>query len=367
MKSIRNPLIVLFAAYLPAFIPCASYAQVVIGSQAQFGNNPGTEIVIQCSGNLVNNSTFDFSSTNLHVLLTSGDQDLTGNWGVKKLTLMSGVNKRVNGQLSISETLEFNTGVLVPQASGKILFTGSSDGITGASSASFVSGTFYQSGTGVRAFPVGTGTSDFAPLSFENITGTQEIGVRAFKSSASLLPDGLKLVEVNTERYWQITTASNAADINTRVTVSLNGITPFPEGSPVVVQAAQTNMQATNLGVSSKTDQSVTSSTNVTAPIIAIGRVQEVIVKVHDLITPFNLGDDNDKLYIESLEAFDFNRVTLLDRWGTVIKEWTNFKNDLDYDFSTLSPGNYICIVEFGDTDGTTQKVSQMVTVLKTN
>ena len=92
-------------------------------------------------------------------------------------------------------------------------------------------------------------------------------------------------------------------------------------------------------------------------------------MKVRDLITPYLVDGQNDKLYIEQIDAFDFNTVTLLDRWGVVVKRWEKYTNDIPYDFSQLGPGNYIVVVEYGNLaeGGTINKVSQMVTVLKTN
>jgi hypothetical protein len=135
------------------------------------------------------------------------------------------------------------------------------------------------------------------------------------------------------------------------------------------MEAATTGSTATNLRYFSVDDTQVTSLDGVTNPIIAIGSIREITLKVRDLITPFLLDGENDKLYIEQIDAFDFNTVTLLDRWGVVVKRWEKYTNEVQYDFSQLGPGNYIVIVEYGSlAEGATmQKVSQMVTVLKTN
>ena len=59
----------------------------------------------------------------------------------------------------------------------------------------------------------------------------------------------------------------------------------------------------------------------------------------------------------------------MLDRWGTLVREWTGFINadanntNASYDLSKLATGNYIVILEY--TDGSTRKQeSQMVTII---
>ena len=74
----------------------------------------------------------------------------------------------------------------------------------------------------------------------------------------------------------------------------------------------------------------------------------------------------NDKLQIVNVDYVVGNKVTLLDRWGVVVKEWTNYRNDDNFDFSSLSPGNYICVMEYQLTPSSPKaKLSQMVSILK--
>jgi len=95
-----------------------------------------------------------------------------------------------------------------------------------------------------------------------------------------------------------------------------------------------------------------------------------------DLITPFNADDINDQLKIVNIEYTFENKVTLLDRWGVPVKEWKNFRNYDDsnnpntdnFDFTKLSPGNYICVLQYQLSAGAPEeKQSQMITVLKGN
>jgi hypothetical protein len=58
--------------------------------------------------------------------------------------------------------------------------------------------------------------------------------------------------------------------------------------------------------------------------------------------------------------------VKLLDRWGAIAVQWENYSNDSAYDFSKLSPGNYVCIVEFAYPGVSTKStINGIVTILK--
>jgi hypothetical protein len=340
------------------------YSQVVIRAGTEFGAENNSEIVMQVTGDLVNNTPFDFSTTKLYINLLGADQIISGDWSANGLRLGNTGNKRVNNNLTVTNAMDFTNGVLIPSATAKILYTGHSDNITAdLNGSSYVKGIFYQAGRGRRNYPIGT-ASAFSFLSLLDVQTENEIGVEVFDTNPGLIPDvGLDFTGIS--RYWKITT-TDPAQLNSLVQVSLNGIT-IPAGkAPTVVQASALNSPATNLGTSS-TDIGVTSGIVVTAPIISIGATTDIAVKVRDLITPFGSTGINDGLYIENIEHFKFNTVTLLDRWGVVVKRWTDFRNNVSFDFNKLSPGNYVCIVEYGNDADTKMKISQMVTVLKTN
>jgi hypothetical protein len=175
------------------------------------------------------------------------------------------------------------------------------------------------------------------------------------------------LININQDRYWEITT--DMSQIDSRIGLSLNGLEAFTslDGGTAVAQGLSTGILATNLGSSSESVDGVVSNSKITAPIVTIAKESRVVLKIHDLITPFGSAGENDKLFIENIHRFDFNTVTLLDRWGVQVAVWNNFSNDTNYDFSKLGPGNYICIVQYGRAGGETKVEQQMITVLKTN
>jgi hypothetical protein len=352
------------AIFLIAVISDFSQAQVVIGANTSLASAANTDIVINSAGNLVNNSTFDFASTNLQIDLSESASVISGNWNLKRFRLNTTGIINVSGNFTVTQRLDLSSGILHSQT-GKISYTGPSNGLSiNASGASYIDGAFYQTGNGDRIFPIGTATT-FAPIRFLEIRTDAEIGVQAFGGNPQLQPDNVKVLEIVTGRYWKITTA-DPTKIDSRVNVGLQGVTIPTDGMPVVVQADQVNIPASDLGNSSSNADNITSDRPVTASLLAIGKESEIKVRVHDLITPFTKDEINDALYVENIERFNFRKVTLLDRWGVVIRVWDEYTNINSFDFGTLSPGNYMCIVEYGNAGGKTSTLSQMVTVLKT-
>ena len=341
-------------------------SQVVIPSGTQLQVSQDTPILIQTPNNIANNSAgADLSKAKLTFDLTGGTQSITGNFNLTALLISAGGVKTINNTITVTDNIAFTLGIVAPSSGGKLLYTGADDGLTGGNNSSYYDGIFYSSGSGSRTFPIGT-AGIFSPVTFEGVSG--ETGVRVRGENAALTVDGVEITAVDQERYWEITTDPSL--VNSKATLSLNGLDAFvsTEGSTTIVQAGNTGAQAINLGNSSSSNtSSVTTRGNVTASILAIGKEKQIIVKVHDLITPFGSNGVNDQLYIENIEKFDHNKVTLLDRWGVLVREWKNFTNEDPYDYSKLGPGNYICVVEYGNENSSTSAIEQMVTVLKTN
>jgi len=351
--------------FLFVALPLASSAQLVTSSSTQLQVSEGTQMVIQTPNDIVNNSSSaNFSNATLTINLIGGTQRITGDFKVSSLQTNANGSKTINNTVTVTNDLALNGGILIPASTGKLVFSGATDGISGGSNNSYCDGIFYSSGDGNRLFPVGTG-GVYAPLLFESIKG--ETGVQVKNENSNLTFDGVEVINVDQDRYWLITTDPSL--VNSKVTLNLNGLDAFNggEGSTSVVQSSAVGGQAVNLGSSSLDGSSATSRLNVTAPILTLGKEKQVVVKVHDLITPFGSSGVNDQLFIENIDKFDHNKVTLLDRWGVPVKEWKNFSNEDPYDFSRLGPGSYICVVEYGNDNGPTQSIEQMVTVLKTN
>lgn len=347
-------------------LPEISLAQIIIPTGSILSASTNTHVVILTPYNIVNNSTFDFSSAKLALELNGAKQDITGNLVLVDFLLSGEGSKTINGNVTVTNKFEFNKGILSPSATSKLLFTGAEDGITGGNNSSFCDGVFYSSGSGKRIFPLGIGAT-YASAEFESIAS--EVGVKITNGSALLSFDTAEIVSINQSRYWEIKT--DFTKINSGVTLSLNGLDTFAnsEGGTTVIQANSVGGLAQNLGSSSSSSNPplIASREKVSASILALGKEKKITVRIHDLITPSGADGVNDKLTIENINKFDHNKVTLLDRWGTRVTEWINFTNDVNYDFNKLSAGNYICIVEYGNTGEANQVKQQMVTVLKIN
>lgn len=355
------------SAFVLVLLAQLSVAQVVIrtGTNIGFVNTP--DIVIQTTGNITTSNATDFSSARLTLILAGTDLSLTGNLVAATLKVAGAGTKTINNDLTVSTSAEFTEGILTPATSAVIKFTGDGNAVTGGSATSYINGPFYQAGGGYRFFPIGI-DGTYSPATFESIEDAGDVAVEVATQGQAVTFNPENILSIDNAHYWKITN-SDPSVINSRVTLGLNNITPASEGSLSVLQAADLTSEVENLGYSSFDNSNITSRGKVISPILVIGSIPEIIVKVRDLITPFIADEVNDQLYIEHIEDFDFNNVTMLDRWGVVVKRWENFKNPADYDFSKLGPGNYIVVVEFGNlAEGSpVGKISQMVTVLKTN
>lgn len=291
-------------------------------------------------------------------LLHSGDQlvNTTRAIVIKDLHVDQGGIKTFAGSWEIAGTLSLINGIIKPDNAGKLLYSGT-DAIEGNES-SFVDGFLFRKGSGQLTYPIGIG-SVYAPATIESAPDG-EYGIRVFKPVTDLtVPPNV--IGSFSEHQWEINGV-----VNSPVSLSLNGIGDFLEGGvPVVLQASAAGGTATSLSGSANSS-SVTSIDNVTQSIVAIGKEVEFSLIIHDLITPFQAGF-NDKLVIENIEKVSDNKVTLLDRWGAIAVQWHNFKNEIEYDYSKLSPGNYICLIEYSY-PGEVRKVTAkgMVTILKT-
>lgn len=363
LKKIKLANLFLFALLIYSL---TGHTQIIITTGTQIAQGSSPEITALISFDLVNNSDTDFASSKLNISLTGTDpQSILGSWVIKRFVLAGSSVKTLNGNLLITSQLGFEQGVLEVQDGSKVLFTGSDNGVeVNFENNSYVDGAFYQVGKGERRFPVGKG-SLYAPLLFSNVQTNDEVGVEVIAGDAKLTPDG-KVLEIDNTRYWQVITSDPSA-IKSKVSLGKTDLSLLKEGGLVVVQSDQTNGTAINLGNEATGNTLISSSKGVTAPILAVGRVEEINLKIRDLITPFGSDNTNDALYIENLDLFVKNTVKLLDRWGVILNKWENYNNNIpNYDFGKLTPGSYICTVECTDEDGGVQKKSQMITVLKT-
>jgi len=321
----------------------------------------------------VNNSSDKTDLTEAQLHLSGTNQTLTtaAPLTLQSLSVEGGGEKTIRGDLTITSGMTFTSGILSP-GTNKILYTGSAT--LSSNPASYVNGPFYQRGTGVRFFPIGTG-STYMPMSLNDIQdGNAEIRVTGFTTGASLdLPANLSDLAGN--RHWEVDVSGGSLRA-TSASLYVPGSSIDASQRLVVVEADNLSSgTAINLGGGVNGDF-VTSFSPATKPILTIGVAEKADIRIMDLITPFNADDINDQLKIVNIEYTFENKVTLLDRWGVPVKEWSNFRNYDDsnnpntdtFDFTRLSPGNYICVLQYKLSSGAPEESqSQMITVLKGN
>jgi hypothetical protein len=346
---------------------------VSTGLLAQTTIRAGSEVKVKglvSAKGLVNNSD-KLDVTEAQITFTGTNQTLstTAPLAIQGIIVEGGGTKTLKGDWTVTSNLTLTQGTLTT-LTGKIIYAGST-ALSGSAS-SFITGVLYQRGTGTRFYPIGAGTT-YMPMSLNDVKeGTIEIGVEGFTALANLtLP--LDLSALASNRYWQVTPSG---------TYSGSGVSLYVPGSSidaatklVAVEAENTSGTAINLGGGASGDF-VSSFIPATKPILTIGIAESVDLRIMDLITPFNADNVNDRLKIINIEYVFRNKVTLLDRWGVVVKEWTDFRNYDDpnnpnqdnFDFSKLGPGNYICVMQYQLTaDSPEEKLTQMISVLKGN
>jgi len=348
-------------------MPAIVSAQTVIKS----GTDMKVKGLISAKGSILTSEGTDLTEAQLLLVGTNQTFSSVSPTRIQELRIDGGGVKALEGEWIITNSLVLTNGILQP-ARGKLIYVGSTT-LSGNSN-SFVNGILHQRGGGVRFYPIGAG-STYLPMSLNGVIDSNaEVGVTGFASGANLtLP-----VDVNTiasNRYWQLSV--NGGTLNaSSASLYIPGSSIDASQQLVVVEAEDANGgEATNLG-GGITDEFVTSFAEITKPVLTIGIVEEVDLRIMDLITPFNMDDVNDQLKIVNVEYTFENKVTLVDRWGVPVKVWQNFRNYDDvnnpnsdgYDFGKLSPGNYICVLEYRLSAGAPlQKKNQMISVLKGN
>ncbi len=347
--------------FLLVFSLMKVHAQVVVASGTQGIADAQIAFNFLGSGNVsIDASNFDFSSSaftllgNVNTNLTvTGSKPLALN----SLTLNTTGSYTLNqGAVNVSQNIDLQNGIFSVGANSKLLYTGSND-LTSGSSASYVNGRLFMKGSGQRTFPIGNSLG-YLPVTLSDVkvadAGT-EIGFEAIVGDpaipSTLLTADIK--EVFTANYWVMTNGNSGSYSGSLVQFSLNSAgTFFVDGDPIVLEL-DTDGKLTNLsGISAAPNVASILETTPKGQKYALAKTNAVTINIHRVITP-NGDGDNDYLYIDGIDFYASNTVKLVDRWGVVHFTKDNFKNytalnPADFDFSKLSNGNYICVVELG-------------------
>ncbi len=345
---------------LTSMLFCTLVLTSNVYAQIRIHNNS----TLRAKGQIAINVSLTNTSTNTNlneanILLAGANQQVSTNQEtiVANLEINHNSVSTVSGNWRITNSLILVNGILRVNNNAKLLYTGT--GVIEGNTNSYVEGYFQQTGSGRKFFPIGAG-GFYLPAVLEDVPpNTIESGMRVVAGDAQLiLPPEINSAVTN--HYWELSAA-----VATPVSLSISNAGTGSIDDFVVLQAGAPQSLALPLPTIASTDFIITSN-NISQPLLAIGKRSEFSLVIHDMITPYIKDEINDKLFIENIEKTTSNKVVLLDRWGVKVNEWKNYSNEITYDFSTLSPGNYICIVEFVSADGTKGLQKGMVTVLRT-
>jgi hypothetical protein len=352
------------AIFLLMIAPVAT-AQIVVSEGTQATAAANTQVNITTGGDLINNSSaFNFSSANLFLSMNGTDQNIEGAWSVSNLDL-SGTSFNLNGSLTVSTGITFNSGILRVSETGKILFTGTA--VLEGNENCYVQGFFHRTYGIPRSFPVGT--SVYSPLSLSSVESNREVGVRFVDGDPGIsITDDPDVARILDNGYWEIMT-TDLQPVNSRVSVALSAFANSIPADEQAILLQRDGATSSNLGATANADANfAVSERNLTGSIAGVGTTTEVEVTIIDLISPYDDNGQNDQLQIDNINSLKFSnkRLTLLDRYGVFVKEWEGdeVQENINYDFKNVSPGNYIVILEYND--GTKlQRKLQMVSVIK--
>jgi hypothetical protein len=345
------------------------YGILILGSFCLLNANAqvtiNTNSIIHARGTLSTNAVISNKSarTNLsdaQLILSGADQNAATDQSITLSTLKvtEGGTKTLSGNWEITNSLQLVNGVLKINDNSRLLYSGQT--LAEGNEFSFIEGFFFQRGPGRKYFPIGVG-STYAPLVLEDFpSGSAETGIRVVSNDAQfILPDQVSL---GASHYWEMTSA-----VASPVSLSLNGVTELGANTELVILQSGSINGAALPFEGAQIGSFLTSTETISQPFLAVGRKGEFQLVIHDMITPFIRDNINDNLFIENIERTKSNSVKLFDRWGGLVETWTDYKNATVYDFSLLSPGNYVCVVDFvfpGDNRSNTAK--GMITILKT-
>ncbi len=352
--------------FISIFSVC-SFAQVTIRNTTKIVSSDNT--ILSTNSNINNQSAAtDLREVQLHLLGSSQQLSTLDPLEIKDVVIDNGGSRTFSsGDWIFLNSMKFTDGILTPLNSGRIIYKGSD--VLSGNATSYVNGFFYNQGNGTRHFPIGL-TGLFAPAQITEGTSSL-LGMRVVSGSLSIDPLPAEINELLATHHWELFSPNTDAQTSA-VSLSSENLGSLDGASDlVVVHKDPISNVGTNLG-GVPTISFITSQREAPYGLLTIGRGEKIDLVIHDLITPFNKDGVNDVLAIDNIELTETNKISLLDRYGALVKEWTDYHlsdpGTTAFDFSKLTPGNYICVLEYKLLGGArTEKISQMVTILQTN
>ncbi len=359
--------------------PTILCAQITVATD-QFASGDLTTISTNADVSIESNLS-NLGSASL--VLVGENQNITtaNEFVIKRLTILGGGLKRFTNRTTVEILLDLSEGhILAEDAFG---FAGDPGLIENASELSFVLDKFFYDRTATDVsstltFPIGSNANGvgYAPLVVEGVSsGSLVVGSvsnGSFASEVSPINLPLEVGSASSNWYWQIEDENN----------NFSGgqiVLPFREEDkaefntfdrPVVLQVDASGL-AVNLDndflSGSIADDNVQSRNPGSTGYFMVGRVISETPLVHNIISP-NGDNVNDYLFVQNVDRYPENEITLVDRWGVAVYQKKNYVNPVPEvglpgdDFTFLPPGNYICIFKYNGGENT---IKQTVTVAK--
>jgi hypothetical protein len=364
----------LFSIYLLGLSFLAN-GQIVIGSNTKIDSGPSSTLVTNLSITNQSPST-DLSKFNLVLASASNRTETfrtTGNpLSIGKLT-MNGGNYTLLGDFTVSDELVFTSGNLIVDkvaSAGTLTYIGAKD--LDGSDKSFVNGRIFIKGSsGPRTFPIGNAKGYF-PVAIENGDANVPLGFEVVASNPSTVgfATSQTVKGVFPDHFWEFSIGGTGNSFGgSLLSLSSNLTSDFfvADGDPIILEKEGAGTIASQKSLGGSVNSPFISGSNPMSGLgkyYALAKADVVTVFIHKLITP-DKDDQNDALFIAGIDAYPENEVTLLDRWGVVVANWKNFKNDESKNFRELAIGNYICILKYKKGADEINVKPQMITVLK--
>ena len=139
----------------------------------------------------------------------------------------------------------------------------------------------------------------------------------------------------------------------------------------VTIKPGVGGMVTVSLGAGDVTDAATNS--NLAAEDFRIVYFPLPDMQIRPIITPGLQDDENNVLVIDHVQYYKDNNLKLMNRWGAVLKEWTNFQNytttysdQPDFNFTELNQGEYMCVLDYTNpVTGKRDNLVKMIMVLK--
>lgn len=342
------------------------FGQLKIGTGTIVATSSDTEIAT--NGSIFNAGNLDLDLNSF--LYIEGQGTLSS---AKPVTIpnlvMSGIDYNLTGHWNISENLSLLSGTITPDGASQLVVGAS--GIATSENNAFINGMLYHTGTGEKFYPIGV-SGTYAPVTLHSVQGADDLLLGIQTTSGDLgitaLPDNVQ--SASTSWYWQMDVQGtfSGSQVSLPVLAGDEALLVGDNVQPVVLEANGDLSLVNSIGNGLGSDANFVRSRDVAVgPYLLLGSTLILVPVIHNIITPNN-DNKNDYLIIDAVDAYaDSNEVIILDRWGAEVyrkKNFTNFddfQNPYDGSFDFLVPGNYICILKYGQE----QTVKQTITVLK--